>query len=67
MRTEVIFMREDTRYGEYRKGDTGYIDGYLSLDNVPYIVVVNNRRKMPCLVMFDGTVIVKILSGEGDG
>lgn len=40
MKTEVVIQDKD-QYGEFEKGDMGYVDGYVrGGDNSPFAVVV---------------------------
>jgi hypothetical protein len=54
MKTKIIFTIDDNRYNDWKKGDKGYIDGYLANDGVPYVVIINLRTKRPVLVSFGG-------------
>lgn len=58
MKTKVIFLNDDKRYGDWEKNDKGYIDGYIANDGIPYIVVINLRTKRPIIVSFGGIIEV---------
>lgn len=41
MKTEIVITHDDQQYKQYKKGDFGYVDGYIrGGDNVPYAVIV---------------------------
>lgn len=54
MKTKIIFTG-DGQYGDWKKGDTGFIEGFLYSDR-PYMVIVVFRTQQPVLVPFGGTV-----------
>ena len=58
-KTRVIFKHDDRQYGDWKKGDKGFIEGFIYMDR-PYIVIINIRTKQLVLVPFDGTVDVII-------
>jgi len=57
MKTQIVFEFDDNQYNEWKKGDKGYIDGYLFTDR-PFIAVINLRTLRPVLVSFGGTIKV---------
>jgi hypothetical protein len=59
MKTKVIFRNDDPQYNDWKKGDEGFIEGFL-YTNRPYMVIVNLRTKQPVLVSFGGTVDVVV-------
>jgi len=59
MKTKVIFRNDDPQHKEWKKGDEGFIEGFI-YTNRPYMVIVNLRTKQPVLVSFGGTVDVVV-------
>jgi hypothetical protein len=59
MKTKIIFRNDDQQYSEWKKGDEGFIEGFI-YTNRPYMVIVNLRTKQPVLVSFGGTVDVVV-------
>jgi len=57
-KTKIVFDKDDGEYGEWIKGDTGYIDGYVQSNNVPYMIVINLRTSRPVFVPFHNIVTV---------
>jgi len=50
MKTKVELKNDDQRYNEYKKGERGYIDGYVrGADNRPYLCIVIGERIIMCL------------------
>ena len=48
----------DDRYHDFKKGDVGYIDGYIQGgDSVPYIVVIFKNKLS--LVQISGVEVIK--------
>ena len=44
MKTEVIITADDQRYNDFKKGDRGYVDGYVrGGNNEPLAVVVRTN------------------------
>ncbi len=51
MKTKVILKNDDQQHNEYKKGETGYIDGYTVGGNgAPYVCVVIGSRIIMCKV-----------------
>lgn len=47
MKTEIIVTLDDNQHKDYKRGDIGYIDGYVqAADNRSYAVVVLSDRKI---------------------
>lgn len=61
MRTIVHTNCKDTRYDDWKKGEKGYIDGYIrGGDNTPLaVVVIKERIVMIPLHCLDAKGIVK--------
>lgn len=59
MKTKVIFINDDQQYNDWKRGDKGFIEGFL-YTNRPYMVIVNLRTKQPILVSFGGIVNVVV-------
>ena len=57
-KTKIVFLNRDKQYGEWNKDDIGYIDGYVTSDNIPYMVIINLLTKKPVLVPFGNSVEV---------
>ncbi len=53
-----IIDRAVKRVNEWKKGDKGYIDGYIVVDGTPYAVVINLRTKRPVSTYLGGTIEV---------
>jgi hypothetical protein len=47
MKTQVIMITDDDQYHEYKKGDKGYVDGYIRCwNNIPFAVIVINQTEV---------------------
>jgi hypothetical protein len=45
MKTRVIVNQDDPQYNEFKKGEVGYIDGYVrGGEGIPYAAVVIEDR-----------------------
>ena len=48
-KTTVVFKNDDSEHKEWKKGEKGYIDGYVRAgDDRPYAVVVIGKRLVLC-------------------
>ena len=45
MKTKVLFKMSDN---DYKSGDIGYIDGYVSINDVPHLCIVVNDKIVFC-------------------
>ena len=50
--TKIKFMTNDDIFNDWKFGDIGHIDGYLSNNGKPYIVIINYSTGQPVLVPF---------------
>lgn len=47
-----VEMTGNCKYGDYKKGDKGYIDGYMrGADGIPNAVVVIGERVVMCYLI----------------
>ena len=56
-KTQVVFITDDTLLARWKKGDRGFIDGYVTSDGIPMIVVINEKNGIPTLVTFESNVV----------
>lgn len=50
IKTKVVMKNDDDKNGDWKKGEDGYIDGYVFNGERPYCMVVIYDRLIMCML-----------------